>query len=77
MTIVRRPSPRGEFMTLRQAMDRLFDDDVFRPFRWTAGAFDGPGLPLDVTTTPTSSWSRPRSRASSPRTSRSPWRTAP
>ena len=51
MTIVRRPSPIGEFMTLRQAMDRLFDDDVFRPVRWAAGAFDGPGLPLDVTTT--------------------------
>jgi HSP20 family protein len=51
MTIVRRPSPRGEFMTLRQAMDRLFDEDVFRPFRWTSGAFDGPALPLDVTTT--------------------------
>jgi len=52
MTIVRRPSHLGEFMTLRQAMDRLFDDDVFRPFRWTSGSFDGPGLPLDVTTTP-------------------------
>jgi HSP20 family protein len=51
MTIVRRPSPLGEFMTLRQAMDRLFDDDVFRPFRWTSGAFEGPGLPLDVSTT--------------------------
>ncbi|MCI0583674.1 MAG: Hsp20/alpha crystallin family protein [Chloroflexi bacterium] len=52
MTIVRRPSSLGEFVTLRQAMDRFFDDDVFRPFRWTAGAIDGPGLPLDVTTTP-------------------------
>ena len=51
MTIVRRPSPLGEFMTLRQAMDRLFDDDVFRPMRWNGGSFDGPGLPLDVTTT--------------------------
>lgn len=51
MTIVRRPAPRGEFMTLRQAMDRLFDEDVFRPFRWRSGAFDGPALPLDVTTT--------------------------
>jgi HSP20 family protein len=51
MTIVRRPSPFGEFMTLRQAMDRLFDDDVFRPMRWS-GTLDGPGLPLDVTTTP-------------------------
>jgi HSP20 family protein len=50
MTIVRRPSPRGEFMTLRRAMDRLFDDDVFRPFNWAA-SFDGPALPLDVITT--------------------------
>lgn len=49
MTIVRRPSPFGEMMTLRQAMDRLFDDD-YRPFRFLAGGFDGPGLPLDVTT---------------------------
>jgi HSP20 family protein len=49
MTIVRRPSPFGEMMTLRQAMDRLFDDD-YRPFRWLSGGLDGPGLPLDVTT---------------------------
>lgn len=50
MTIARRPSPFGELMTLRQAMDRLFDDD-YRPFRWTSGGLDGPALPLDVTTT--------------------------
>ncbi len=50
MTIVRRPSPFGEMHTLRQAMDRLFDDD-YRPFRWLSGGFDGPALPLDVTTT--------------------------
>jgi HSP20 family protein len=50
MTIVRRPSPFGEIMTLRQAMDRLFDDETFRPMRWSAGSFDGPALPLDVTT---------------------------
>ena len=37
-------------MSLRQAMDRLFDDD-FRPSRWLSGGLDGPGLPLDVTTT--------------------------
>jgi len=49
MTIVRRPSPFGEMLTLRQAMDRLFDDD-YRPFRWLAGGPDGPGLPLDVST---------------------------
>ncbi len=30
MTIVRRPSPRGEFMTLVQALDRPFDDDCVR-----------------------------------------------
>jgi hypothetical protein len=28
MTIVRRPSPFGELLTLRQAMDRIFDDTV-------------------------------------------------
>jgi HSP20 family protein len=50
MTIVRRPSPFGEMMTLRQAMDRLFDDDFGRPWRWLSGGPDGPALPLDVTT---------------------------
>src|SRR4029079_18184251 len=50
MTIARRPSPFGELMTLRQAMDRLFDDD-YRPSRWMSGGLDGPALPLDVTTT--------------------------
>jgi HSP20 family protein len=49
MTIVRRPSPYGEMLTLRQAMDHLFDDD-YRPFRWLSGGLDGPALPLDVTT---------------------------
>ncbi|HUG29143.1 MAG TPA: Hsp20/alpha crystallin family protein [Candidatus Limnocylindria bacterium] len=49
MTIVRRPSPYGEMLTLRQAMDRLFDDD-FRPTSWLSGGPDGPALPLDVTT---------------------------
>ena len=49
MTIVRRPSPFGEMLTLRQAMDRFFDDD-YRPSRWLSGGLDGPALPLDVTT---------------------------
>jgi HSP20 family protein len=49
MTLVRRPSRFGEIMSLRQAMDRMFDDD-FRPLRWSAGGLDGPALPLDVTT---------------------------
>ncbi len=51
MTLVRRPSPFSELLTLRQAMDRLFDDTVFRPFT----SYDGGGfarLPLDVRTTP-------------------------
>ena len=52
MTIVRRPSPFGELMSLRSAMDRLFEDSfVRRPFA-PFGAFDGgASLPLDVTRT--------------------------
>jgi len=53
MTLVRRPSPVGDFLTLRQAMDRLFEDGFFRsPF-----VPIGPGeavLPLDVSSTPDS-----------------------
>ena len=48
MSIVRRPSPYGEMLTLRQAMG--LDDDWFRPMRWLSGGLDGPALPLDVTT---------------------------
>ncbi len=51
MTLARRPSPFGELMTLRQAMDRLFDDTMYRPFTGFAGAEYG-RLPLDVRTTP-------------------------
>jgi len=32
-------------------MDRLFDDDIFRPDAWISGAVEAPALPLDVTTT--------------------------
>jgi HSP20 family protein len=49
MTIVRRPSPFRDLLSMSQAMDRLFDDD-YRPFRWLSGGLDGPALPLDVTT---------------------------
>ena len=48
MTLVRRSSPFGELVTLRQAMDRLLEDSA-RPRAWgfaTTGSF---GLPLDVT----------------------------
>jgi HSP20 family protein len=51
MTLVRRPSPFSELMTLRQAMDRLFDDTVFRPFTPYAPS-EFSRLPLDVRTTP-------------------------
>ena len=48
MTLTRRPSPFGELLTLRQAMDRLFDDTMFRPFAGTEYS----RVPLDVRTTP-------------------------
>ena len=51
MTIIRRQSPFDELFTLRRAMDRLFDDDLFRPRAWrpvTMGAEPA----LDITTTP-------------------------
>jgi len=50
MTIVRRPSPFGELMSLRSAMDRLFEDSFVRqPF---GGGMDQlANLPLDVTST--------------------------
>ncbi len=51
MTLTRRPSPFGELLTLRQAMDRLFDDPMFRPFNGVAGT-EYSRVPLDVRTTP-------------------------
>jgi HSP20 family protein len=50
MTIVRRPSPFGELLSLRQAMDRLFEDSFVRPPGWVGATADA-GLPLDVRTT--------------------------
>ena len=51
MTLTRRPSPFGELVTLRQAMDRLFDDTVFRPYAASTGG-ELARLPLDVRSTP-------------------------
>jgi HSP20 family protein len=52
MTMSRRPSPFSELVTLRQAMDRLFDDTVYRPFTaYTTGNGDLARLPLDVKAT--------------------------
>lgn len=52
MTLARRPSPFSELVTLRQAMDRLFDDTVFRPYTAYNGNGDLARLPLDIRTTP-------------------------
>jgi HSP20 family protein len=48
MTLVRRTSPLGELVSLRQAMDRLFEDSFVRPRPWGVGDSNGI-LPLDVT----------------------------
>ncbi len=49
MTLIRRTNPFDDFFSLRRAMDRLFDDDVFRPRAWRASGGAEPAL--DVTTT--------------------------
>ena len=45
MTLIRRPSPFGELMSLRQAMDRLFEDSYVRP---TRSIFGSELMPLDI-----------------------------
>ena len=45
MTLVRRTNPFGELVSLRSAMDRFFDDSLFRPAGWTVS----PRLALDIT----------------------------
>lgn len=52
MTIARRPSPFGELLSLRQAMDRLFEDSFVRPFGWNGSSYEGLGMPVDVWMTP-------------------------
>jgi HSP20 family protein len=49
MTLVRRTSPLGELVSLRQAMDRLFEDSFVRPRSWAFGGFEGYSFPVDVT----------------------------
>ena len=49
MTIVRRPSPLGELVSLRQAMDRLFEDSFVRPRSFGLAGDSGLALPLDIT----------------------------
>jgi HSP20 family protein len=50
MTLVRRTSSLGELVSLRQAMDRLFEDSFARPRSWTLNGSGSAGFPLDVTT---------------------------
>jgi HSP20 family protein len=49
MTLVRRPSPFGELLSLRQAMDRLFDDSFVGGRAWSTES--ATVLPLDVIST--------------------------
>ncbi len=49
--LVRRPSPYDELLSLRQAMDRLFDNDFSGPFvRIASGERNLRPMPLDVRT---------------------------
>jgi HSP20 family protein len=50
MTLIRRPNPFGELLSLRQAMDRLFEDSYVRPR--ANGSSNEQGLALDVYATP-------------------------
>jgi HSP20 family protein len=51
MTMIRRTNPFDELFTLRRAVDRLFDDDVFHPRTWRTISL-GAEPALDITTTP-------------------------
>jgi HSP20 family protein len=46
MTVVRRPSPFGDFLSLRQAMDRLFEESFVSPRTWT-GSGESQLVPMD------------------------------
>ena len=47
MTIIRRtPSPFGDLLSLRQAMDRLFEESFVNPRTWSWG--QGDLVPMDV-----------------------------
>jgi HSP20 family protein len=52
MTIVRRPSPLGELVSLRQAMDRLFEDSFVRSRPWSMAGDVATAVPLDITSSP-------------------------
>lgn len=52
MTLIRRNSPLGELVTVRHAMDRLFDDSFVRarprPRAWAFTMAPGGALPIDI-----------------------------
>ena len=48
MSIVRRTSPFGEMLSLRQAMDRLFEESIVRPRSFVFESAESPWLPLDI-----------------------------
>jgi HSP20 family protein len=52
MTIVRRHSPFGELVSLRQAMDRLFEDSFVGPRMWGGQPADSASLALDARMNP-------------------------
>lgn len=52
MTLMRRTSPFGEFLSLRQAMDRLFEDSVVQPRSLMGSGGEEHGIPLDIASTP-------------------------
>jgi HSP20 family protein len=55
MTMMRRPSALPEVVTIRDAMDRLFDEQFFRPlWTWPVEAESDIVPPLDLYTTPDS-----------------------
>ena len=54
MTLIRRNNPFGELLSLRQAMDRLFEDSWVRPGSWFGAGAGDQGMAIDVRTTPDS-----------------------
>ena len=53
MSLIRRPAPMFDLVSMREAMDRLFDDRLFRPL-WLNEADREISPALDVFTTPES-----------------------
>jgi HSP20 family protein len=51
MTLIRRPSPLADLVSFRDAMERLFDDRLFRPL-WPANGERQAAPALDLYTTP-------------------------